>query len=100
VPTAQTDKRCLALAIGFLTVAAHGAGAAGAARVYQMETDPGKAGLVLYAEGELPALTFGAGCIYLVDWRDTTSYYPGQESFVLGAFSERSGALLWSTNLG
>lgn len=53
-----------------------------------------------YAEVEPPLLTVGAGCIYLVDWRDATSYYPQQETFVLGAFSERSGALLWSTPIG
>jgi outer membrane protein assembly factor BamB len=53
-----------------------------------------------YAEIELPFLTVGAGSIYLVDWADATSYYPGQETFVMGAFSERSGALLWRTNLG
>lgn len=53
-----------------------------------------------YAEVELPFLTFGAGNIYLVDWRDATSYYPPQQTAVMGAFSERTGALLWSTTIG
>jgi outer membrane protein assembly factor BamB len=53
-----------------------------------------------YAEIELPFLTSGAGSIYLVDWRGPTSYDPQQETYVMGAFSEQSGALLWSTALG
>ncbi len=52
-----------------------------------------------YAEVEPPLLTFGDGSIYLVDWRDATAYYPQQETFVMGAFSERNGTLLWSTNI-
>lgn len=53
-----------------------------------------------YAEVELPLLTFGDGRIYLVDWRNTASYDPQQETFEMGAFSERNGTLLWSTTIG
>ena len=45
-------------------------------------------------------LTVGVGGIYLVDWRDATSYYPQQQTAVMGAFSERRGTLLWSTPIG
>jgi outer membrane protein assembly factor BamB len=50
-----------------------------------------------YSEQEIPGLTFGAGSVYVVDWRVANPLEAQQKTSEMGAFSERNGALLWST---
>jgi outer membrane protein assembly factor BamB len=56
---------------------------------------PWNKGKLNYAMIEEPALTAGAGRLYVVDWQRSLSS-PTNLPLVLGAFSEDNGAVLWT----
>jgi outer membrane protein assembly factor BamB len=59
---------------------------------------PWNKGKLSYALIEAPAVSAGAGRVYLVDWT-RAAYNPSNEPATLGAFSESNGALLWTRNI-